>query len=118
MFRFCSRRNGCRDDPRTVHNASAVVEVDADYTRYRDGALAIGAGNVFGAAAILFPAGQLVDSVLPDNADERFDRAVERCVKSIELRPENCTGNINEPTRAMAEVRTLVASKARLATLT
>ena len=107
--------------PGHSHNASAVIEVDADYTRYREGELELGAeANVFadGALPVVYPAGQLVDSVLPDNADARFDRCVERCVKSIELRPENCTGNINEPTRAMAEVRTLVASKARLATLT
>ena len=105
--------------PGHSHNASAVIEVDADYTRYRDGPAAIGAElEVFGDQLILFPAGQLLDSVLPHNAAVRFDRCIERCVKSIELRPENCTGNITEPTRAMSEVRTLTASKARLATLT
>jgi len=105
--------------PGFTHNASAVIDVDADYTRFRTHAESVAAG-VFGEDpdGILFEAGELVDSVLPDDAEERYDRCVERCVKSIELIPENCTGNITEPTRAIGEVRTLVTRKSRLDTLT
>ena len=65
-----------------------------------------------------FPAGLLTDSEEPDNADERYDRAIERCVGYISLFPENCTGHIREPTRSISEIRTLVAPKSRLETLT
>ena len=103
--------------PGFTHNASAVIDVDADYTRFRTHAESVAAG-VFGDAEMKFQAGELLDSVLPDDAEERYERCVERCVKSIELIPENCTGNITEPTRAIGEVRTLVTRKARLDTLT
>ena len=104
--------------PGHTHNASAVISVDADYTQYRENAIAIGAG-VWAADALLpMPIGLLRDSVEPDNADERYDRAIERCVGYISLRPENCANFIREPTRSIGEVRTLVAPKARLDTLT
>ena len=60
----------------------------------------------------------LTDSLEPDNAEERFDRAIEKCVGKIALFPENCTGHIDEPTRSIGEIRTLVAPKSRLETLT
>ena len=103
--------------PGHTHNASAVATVDADYTRYRTVALNI-AANIWAYGALAFPVGLLTDSIDPDNADERYDRAIERCVGYITLRPENCQSSIREPTRSIGEVRTLVAPKARLDTLT
>ena len=60
----------------------------------------------------------LTDSIDPDNADERYERAIERCIGYITLQPENCMSSIREPTRSIGEVRTLVTPKARLNTLT
>ena len=106
-----------RGVPGHTHNANAVVSVDADYSAYRQRALNVAAG-VWGYGALAMPAGLLTDSVEPDNADERYDRAIERCVGYTSLFPENCTGHIQEPTRSIGEIRTLVAPKARLDTLT
>ena len=103
--------------PGHSHNASAVVAVDADYTRYRTVALSV-AELIWAYGALALPLGLLDDSVEPDNASERYERAIERCIESISLFPENCTGNIHEPTRSIGEIRTLVTPKARLNTLT
>ena len=103
--------------PGHTHNSSAVVSVDADYTKHRDSAIDVPA-NVWAVGAINIPAGLLTDSEEPDNAEERYDRAIEKCVGYISLFPENCTGHIREPTRSIGEIRTLVAPKTRLETLT
>ena len=103
--------------PGHTHNASAVVSVDANYSAYRQRALNVGAG-IWGYGALALPVGLLTDSVEPDHAEERYDRAIERCVGYVSLFPENCTGHIREPTRSIGEIRTLVAPKARLNTLT
>ena len=102
--------------PGHTHNASAVVSIDANYSRYRDAAIQVPAA--VWAAGEGLPAGMLTDSVPPDNEGERYDRAIERCVGYTALFPENCTGHIREPTRSIGEVRTLVAPKSRLDTLT
>ena len=78
--------------PGHTHNASAVVSIDANYSRYRDAALQV--------PAAVLPVGMLTDSVPPDNEGERYDRAIERCVGYTALFPENCTGHIREPTRS------------------
>ena len=103
--------------PGHTHNASAIISVNADYTRYRQVALNVGA-NIWAYGALNLPAGLLTDSIDPDNADERYERAIERCVGYITLQPENCMSSIREPTRSIGEVRTLVTPKARLNTLT
>ena len=103
--------------PGHTHNASAVVSVDANYSAYRQIALNVGIG-IWGYAALALPVGLLTDSVEPDHAQERYNRAIERCVGYISLFPENCTGHIQEPTRSIGEIRTLVAPKSRLDTLT
>ena len=103
--------------PGYTHNSSAVMSVDADYTKRRTTGVNVGA-NIWGPAGINLAEGELVDSDVIDNEKERFDRAIERCVGSIALRPENCTGHIIEPTRSIAEIRTLIAPKTRLDTLT
>ena len=103
--------------PGHTHNASAVVSVDADYSKYRDAAINVPA-NVWAVGPLNLPIGLLTDSEEPDNANERYDRAIEKCVGYMSLFPENCTGHIREPTRSIGEIRTLVAPKARLETLT
>ena len=106
-----------RGVPGHTHNASAVVSVNADYTRYRTVVINVGE-NVWAYGALNFPVHMLTDSIDPDNAAERYDRAIERCIGYITLRPENCMSSIREPTRSIGEVRTLVTPKARLDTLT
>ena len=103
--------------PGHTHNASAIISVNADYTRYREVALNVGA-NIWAYGALNLPARMLTDSIDPDNADERYERAIERCIGYITLQPENCMSSIREPTRSIGEVRTLVTPKARLNTLT
>ena len=103
--------------PGHTHNSSAVVSVDADYTRYRETPITVPA-LVWAHGALNLPVHLLTDSVEPEDAEERYDRAIEHCVGYMSLFPENCTGNIREPTRSIGEIRTLVAPKARLDTLT
>ena len=103
--------------PGHTHNSSAIVSVNADYTRYREVTLDV-EPNVWAYGALNLPAHMLTDSIDPDNADERYERAIERCIGYITLQPENCMSSIREPTRSIGEVRTLVAPKARLKTLT
>jgi len=103
--------------PGHTHNASAVISVDANYSAYRDRAITIPA-LVWGYGALNLPVGLLTDSIEPNNAEERYERAIERCVGYTVLRPENCTGSIREPTRSIGEIRTLVTPKSRLDTLT
>ena len=102
--------------PGHSHNSSAVVSIDANYSTYRHRALNVNAG-IWGYGALALPVGLLTDSVEPDHAEERYERAIERCVGYTSLFPENCTGHIREPTRSIGEIRTLVAPKARLDTL-
>ena len=104
--------------PGHTHNTSAVVSVDADYTRYRSTAVEIADAVWAHGGALVFPVGLLTDSVEPDNAAERYDRAIERCIDNISLFPENCTGHIQEPCRSIGEIRTLVAPAPRLQTMT
>ena len=103
--------------PGHTHNSSAVVSIDANYSTYRTTAIQVPAG-VWSYDALALPAGLLMDSEEPDHTEERYDRCIEKCVGYITLFPENCTGNIHEPARSISEIRTLVAPKARLDTLT
>ena len=115
-----SSENGIYDVagiPGHSHNASAVISVDADYSRYRQTALSV-PGKVWSYAALNMPVGLLTDSIEPTHASERYDRCIERCVGYMSIFPENCAGSIREPTRSIGEIRTLVAPKARLDTLT
>ena len=75
--------------PGHTHNASAIISVNADYTRYREVALNVGA-NIWAYGALNLPVHMLTDSIDPDNADERYERAIERCIGYITLQPENC----------------------------
>ena len=63
--------------PGHSHNASAVIAVDADYTRYRTVATSV-ARLLWGYGAMNLPIGMLDDSVEPDNASERYSGASSR----------------------------------------
>ena len=58
------------------------------------------------------------DSKVIADDDPRLERALERGIGEICLRPENCHEEIREPVRSISEVRTLVAPDDRLQTLT
>jgi hypothetical protein len=103
--------------PRHTHNASVLISVDADYTQVRTEAADLAAG-AWSYDALPLQAGMLTDSVAVANEDERFERVVERCVGYITMAPENCQSFIREPARSVSEIRTLVAPKTRLDTLT
>ena len=103
--------------PGHTHNANAVVSIDANYSKFRTTQIVVPA-QVWSSEEMKLPEGLLTDSEEPDNATERYERAIERCVGYTGLFPENCTGHIREPTRSIGEIRTLVAPKHRLDTLT
>ena len=103
--------------PRHTHNTSALISVDADYTQVRTEAASLEAG-AWSYDELPLLEGMLTDSVPIADEDERFERAVERCVGYITMAPENCQSFIREPTRSVSEIRTLVAPKTRLDTLT
>ena len=116
--------------PGHTHNACAVVSVIADYSRKRETAMTVSrafahigvnAGTGDGLAepdTLVLLNGSYVDSVPVDREAERFDRAIERGVGRISLFPENCQHFIQEPTRSISEIRTIVTSKRQLDSLT
>ena len=103
--------------PRHTHNTSALISVDADYTQVRTEAANLEAG-AWSYDELPLLEGMLADSVPIADEDERFERVIERCVGYITMAPENCQSFIREPTRSVSEIRTLVAPKTRLDTLT
>ena len=102
--------------PGHTHNSSAIVSVLVDLTRTRG--FDKDFPNVWAGVPILFRAADPGDSVVVRDEDERFNRALERGIGEICLRPENCHHEIREPARSISEVRTLVAPDDRLQTLT
>ena len=103
--------------PGHSHNGSAVLSVLCDLKRSRGSELVSQAG-VWSQNALTLYADNPGDSPEIENEDERFQRALERGIGEIFLRPENCHQEIHEPVRSIAEVRTLVAPDDRLQTLT
>ena len=100
--------------PGHTHNASAMISLTADYSRTLDTALEI--SQDWADHVVPAPIGQYTDSVEPD--EQLYDRAIERGIGKITLIPENCQHIIQEPTRSISEVRTIVSGKDRLDTLT
>ena len=112
--------------PGHTHNSSAVVSVLVDLSRTRGYDEKVdeswqhtpaGAANDY-AEPLEFKADMPGDSEVIDDEDERFDRALERGIGEIALRPENCHHEIREPVRSISEIRTLVSPDDRLQTLT
>ena len=102
--------------PGHTHNSSAVASVLCDLQRQRG--FTHNLTDAWGDAAVAMDEEELGDSVEVDLEDSRFDRAIERAVGEITLIPENCHQEIREPTRSIAEVRTLVAPSDQLQTMT
>ena len=96
--------------PGHTHNASAMISVTADYSRTRTVAAAI--DFAWAEEKVDLGVGTYQDSVEPDDAEELYDRAIERGIGTITLVPENCQHNIKEPVRSISEVRTIVSAKA------
>jgi len=67
---------------------------------------------------IALGAADVGDSLPVDNADARYERAIERGIGEITIIPENCHQEIREPARAISEIRKLVTAEDRLSTLT
>ena len=105
-----------RGVPGHTHNASAMISVEADYTNTRGAAETI--NHVWAPDTINLAATDYIDSVEPENLDERIDRAIERGIGNIVLIPENCQHIIDEPARSVSELRTIVTPHDRLKTLT
>jgi len=102
--------------PGHTHNSSAVASVLVDLTQTRGFSKSFNAE--WSEKAIELKTDQPGDSDAYDNSDPRFERALERGIGEIALRPENCHHEIREPVRSISEVRTLVAPDDRLQTLT
>ena len=105
-----------RGVPGHTHNASAMISVHADYSKQRGAANTI--NHVWAPQTIHLGVNDYVDSVEPDNLDERTDRAIEPGIGNIVLIPENCQHIIDEPARSVSEIRTIVTPRDRLETLT
>ena len=103
--------------PGHTHNASAVLSVLCDLKRNRGVALTSAAGN-WSEEEMKMAAAEPGDSFPIEDEDERLERALERGIGELCLRPENCHQEIREPVRSISEIRTLVAPDDRLQTLT
>ena len=105
--------------PGHTHNSSAVVSIEADYTVTRSTTVEVSAsfGEALNDHALIVAAGYTDSPALPDE-DERFRRAIERGVGQMTLLPENCQHIVQEPTKSISEIRTIVTGKHMLDTLT
>ena len=103
--------------PGHTHNSSAMISVSADYERRR-GITSVISRDVWADEDVKLDEADFVDSLEPDDAEERFDRAIERGIGSMTLIPENCQQSIDEPTRSISEIRTIVTPKDRLRSMT
>ena len=113
-----------RGVPGHTHNASATVSISGDFTSLRDAAVVlssqwVGADN---AASLNLDVDEYQDSDhwVPD-ADatlRQYERAVEKAIGRVRVVPENCHQEIDEPTRAIAEIRTIVTANAVLKSMT
>ena len=103
--------------PGHTHNASAVLSVLCDLQRERGTALSSDPMQ-WSEEKMEMKADEPGDSEIIADDDPRLERALERGIGEICLRPENCHEEIREPVRSISEVRTLVAPDDRLQTLT
>ena len=100
--------------PGHSHNASGVLSVLCDLKRNRGIDLNIADPWAYGAIAL--GAADRGDSEDVDNADARYDRAIERGIGEIAIIPENCHQEIREPARSIGEIRKLVTAEDRRST--
>ena len=103
--------------PGHTHNSSAVLSVLCDLQKTRGRNIDM-AARVWCEEKTQMEEKDPGDSEVVDNEDARFERALERGIGEICMRPENCHEEIREPVRSISEIRTLVAPSDRLQTLT
>ena len=103
--------------PGHTHNSSAVLSVLCDLQKTRGRNITMEA-RVWCEEKTQMEEKDPGDSDVVDNEDARFERALERGIGEICMRPENCHEEIREPVRSISEIRTLVAPNDRLQTLT
>ena len=104
--------------PGHTHNSTAITSVSADFSSLRAANLVV--TDDWAPAAFTMAVGEHDDSVRFDSEAEvrMYDRALEKGIGRIALVPENCHQQIDEPARAVAEIRTIVTSRNQLEGLT
>ena len=90
--------------PGHTHNASAMISLTADYSEQRGVTEHISAG-VWAEEKVDLNPFDFMDSTEPEDAEQLYDRAIERGIGQSTLIPENCQHIIQEPTRSISEVR-------------
>ncbi|MAW76104.1 MAG: hypothetical protein CMJ95_01770, partial [Planctomycetes bacterium] len=108
-----------RGVPGHTHNASATVSISGDFTRMRTADLDL-ANDWYAEIADDLGDNMYDDSepFVPDTELLQYERAIEKAVGRVRVIPENCHQEIDEPTRAIAEIRTIVTAKAVLKSMT
>jgi len=119
ISKFEDGRYRVRGIPGHTHNSTAICSVEADFTETRPVDLQVAASFTY-TDEEEYNAGEFAESEHFAAADEVeiYDRAIEKGIGSIRLVPENCHQEIDEPTRAISEIRTIVSSKQQLDSLT
>ena len=103
--------------PGHTHNASVVCSVLCDLHRTRQHEEKSNE-NLWSHTTMTLQEWFPTDSEFIKDTDARLERALERGIGEICLRPENCHDEIREPVRSISEMRTLVAPDDRLQCLT
>ena len=109
--------------PLHTHNATALLSIDVRIENdvADDAARDVSLAGEFSVDDLTLDVGDLVESYSRDDYKEdveRLQRSIEFGVGNVQLQPENCVNHISEPTRAIAEIRTLVCSSDALKTMT
>ena len=98
-----------RGIPGYTHNASAIAAISADFSIKRSTATL---SHIDWYGQDDFEEEKLQVNAYGDSErmekdrNSRYERAIEKGVGSIRIVPENCHQDINEPTRAISEIRT------------
>ena len=109
--------------PLHTHNATALLEVEMSMINEPiDEARRLSEAGEFSVDALDLGIGDFVeayneqDDLLHDTSS--LQRAIEFGIGTVQLQPENSVNFISEPTRAIAEIRTLVSANDALKTMT
>ena len=100
--------------PRMTHNATAIASISCDFKQSRGAATTIHADW----GPVEMKADDVTDTDDIEDEVSVFDRAIEKGIGRVKLLPENCHHEISEPTRAIAEIRTIVTAQDQLNSLT
>ena len=107
-----------RGVPKHTHNATAISSISGNFSNRLVAEVDLAPG--WCADEEKHAVDDFTDSVFFAPAAEVsiYERAIEKGVGRIRLIPENCHQQIDEPTRAIAEIRSIVASKQQLESMT